>query len=474
MPRILITRRTGATALAVGIGAVVTALALSAVFGTGERIEDVATRLDTERLGDSVLIVAPHPDDETLAPGGLIAQLRRRGAKVTAVVLTSGDGFKRAASLLTTGPLTPEVYRELGRLRHAESDRALAAMDVAPADRIFLCYADGSLNTMWDRDWDPAHPHPGLNGATSPPYPYAYQAGRVYCGANLADDLRTLIEQRQPSAIVYPDANDTHHDHWAAAAFTEYAMAAARYGGARFSYLVHFGTYPSPWGYEPQAWMLPPAELRQVGTRWWSLPLDDATEREKDRTIGLYRSQLRLSHMDVYLHAFVRRNELFGTYAPASPLREEISPEPPEHDTPGDVVVLEPRLSGVASLMGPPRTVSEVRMARTPETVWLGVTTFRGSVAGLRHVVGVRLFGPDDAPSRLDITVAKGVARAARVAHNSVVPSHIDVRVTERTVWVGVPAEVFAGRDRCLVAGAALPPRARARGFRSAWRPVKL
>ncbi|HEY8509350.1 MAG TPA: PIG-L family deacetylase, partial [Steroidobacteraceae bacterium] len=43
---------------------------------------------------DSVLIVSPHPDDESLCCGGLIHTARRVGARVTVVWVTYGDGFK--------------------------------------------------------------------------------------------------------------------------------------------------------------------------------------------------------------------------------------------------------------------------------------------------------------------------------------------------------------------------------------------
>src|SRR6202044_612035 len=37
------------------------------------------------------LVLAPHPDDETLGAGGLIAKLRRAGVTVTIVAITDGE-----------------------------------------------------------------------------------------------------------------------------------------------------------------------------------------------------------------------------------------------------------------------------------------------------------------------------------------------------------------------------------------------
>src|SRR3569833_2059765 len=43
---------------------------------------------------DTVLVVAPHPDDESLCCGGLIHAARSAGARVTIVWITLGDGFR--------------------------------------------------------------------------------------------------------------------------------------------------------------------------------------------------------------------------------------------------------------------------------------------------------------------------------------------------------------------------------------------
>src|SRR5262245_13597074 len=48
---------------------------------------------------DTLLIVAPHPDDESLCCGGLIDSARRSGAAVAVVWITFGDGFRWSAML---------------------------------------------------------------------------------------------------------------------------------------------------------------------------------------------------------------------------------------------------------------------------------------------------------------------------------------------------------------------------------------
>jgi hypothetical protein len=48
--------------------------------------------LDLGQLGESVVVVAPHPDDESIACGGLIALLARRSVVVNVIIVTDGCG----------------------------------------------------------------------------------------------------------------------------------------------------------------------------------------------------------------------------------------------------------------------------------------------------------------------------------------------------------------------------------------------
>jgi LmbE family N-acetylglucosaminyl deacetylase len=62
------------------------------------------------------LVLAPHPDDETLGAGGLIAKLRTQGTPVTVVAVTDGesayDDMKRLNEIRV--PEQTEALRRLG------------------------------------------------------------------------------------------------------------------------------------------------------------------------------------------------------------------------------------------------------------------------------------------------------------------------------------------------------------------------
>lgn len=72
------------------------------------------------------LIVAPHPDDETLGAGALIATLRAQGVPVTVVAVTDGENAYDTSS---------EEREALGRVREAEQIEALQRLGVG-ADNI--------------------------------------------------------------------------------------------------------------------------------------------------------------------------------------------------------------------------------------------------------------------------------------------------------------------------------------------------
>lgn len=81
------------------------------------------------------VVIAPHPDDETLAVGGLMAVLLAAGAEVVVVAATDGEASHPASTALS-----PERLREV---RTAETTAALAALGRVEQVRFGL--PDGGL-----------------------------------------------------------------------------------------------------------------------------------------------------------------------------------------------------------------------------------------------------------------------------------------------------------------------------------------
>lgn len=124
----------------------------------------------------TLLVFAPHQDDETLGCGGLIAMKRARGAAVGVVWTTNGAG-----SHVGHPTLSPE---RLASLRRQEALAALRILGVSAADGHFLDGPDGSLATL--------------------PAPER---------ARMKESIRHLIERYDPAEVCVPFRHDMHVDH---------------------------------------------------------------------------------------------------------------------------------------------------------------------------------------------------------------------------------------------------------------------
>jgi N-acetyl-1-D-myo-inositol-2-amino-2-deoxy-alpha-D-glucopyranoside deacetylase len=457
-------------------GAVALGLTYLAVkSATSDPVPGMARALDARSLGDRILVIAPHPDDETIVTGGLIRQARAEGAEVKVVLMTVGDGYRRAAARLAKGPVTPARFLELGRLRREESSSALDVLGVPPDDRVYLAYSDGSLNSLWALRWDPNTPHVGANHRSAVPYEFARRPGATYCGASVAQDLEDIIREFGPTAVVYPDPDDRHHDHWATAAFCDYAMEAAGFTGGRYTYVAHFLHYPFPWAHLPRAYVSPPSPLLDTGTAWHSIDLPAPVQDRKRTALESYRTQMRVPDLRVYLEAFDRRNELFGTCEPRLPgLSPADTPPLVGSHEPGDRVVVQPDVGIAHRALNPPGAIKDVRLVRGPTTLWMGVRTFDATTNDLRYDFHLRLFG-GTVPGRLDVAVGPGGdPRVVRDTPDSIDPGNVDVVSDGDTVWIGMPSSVIAGRTSCMAGAETHPGPSEWVGSRSAWRVVRL
>jgi LmbE family N-acetylglucosaminyl deacetylase len=93
-----------------------------------------------------LLVVSPHPDDETLGAGGLIQRVLHAGGAVKVVFMTSGDGYPAGVAFARHTP-HPQAqdYRAYGRQRQEEAKQALATLGVATKNVVFLGFPDSGL-----------------------------------------------------------------------------------------------------------------------------------------------------------------------------------------------------------------------------------------------------------------------------------------------------------------------------------------
>ena len=88
--------------------------------------------------GRGLAIIAPHPDDETLGCGAMIARAARAGVRITVIALTDGD-----ASHPGSRRWPPTA---LARVRAAELRRALARLGAGRARVCRLGARDGNVD----------------------------------------------------------------------------------------------------------------------------------------------------------------------------------------------------------------------------------------------------------------------------------------------------------------------------------------
>jgi LmbE family N-acetylglucosaminyl deacetylase len=229
--------------------------------------------LDTLAGDGGIVVVAPHPDDESLGCAGLIAEACARGRSVRVVIVSDGCG-----SHTHSASYPPDRLRSL---RESETLEAVAALGLAPEHVRFLRLPDAHV------------PSEG---------PVAEEAA-----AAIAEAARDCAA----GAAFVTWAHDPHCDHKASAAI----VAGARLGAARlFAYPV--------WG-----WSLP--EDLEVGAAPEGYRLDVTPHLPaKAAAISAHRSQTTDLIADdptgfrlepAMLVRFARPHEIFIAMRPGMP-----------------------------------------------------------------------------------------------------------------------------------------------------------
>ncbi len=284
-----------------------------------------APQIKAPSHGDTVLIVAPHPDDETLGPGGYIKKAVKNGAKVYVVLMTYGDGYKIAAETEQGFNGKPESLIRFGKKRRLETIDALTSLGVDRDHIWFLGFPDRGISPMWIRYWKNLYRSP-LTKVTDAPYPTSYIPHIPYMGKKVFDVLSEIIEKIEPNIIFLPSPFDFHVDHWSTYSFSIAAILnliekRKMSIPAIYTYLVHYKNFPYPKGYYPKGALLPPKDMSIYKTRWRSY---DITDVEKDKKEAILKYKTQLIFLKRLLLSFVRTNELWGEVPEFSLENEEM------------------------------------------------------------------------------------------------------------------------------------------------------
>jgi LmbE family N-acetylglucosaminyl deacetylase len=200
--------------------------------------------------GACLLVVAPHPDDESLAAGGLIQRAIGAGARVHIVFVTDGDNNPWPQRLLETRVRIGARERERwGARRRGEADRALHELGAERAAVHRLGWPDGGVT------W------------------------------KLVDETvaaiaqwRTLLHEIAPTLMVLPDLADGHPDHSALHVLLELVLDGMPEASrpSCLCYLLHGHAVPDP--------------ARQL-----IFELNETEQVRKRKAIHAHRSQMALS-----------------------------------------------------------------------------------------------------------------------------------------------------------------------------------
>ena len=217
-----------------------TRLALGRVFALALRIHSRPYKPE-----GPVVVVAPHPDDETLGCGGLVAHLARSGASVHTMFLSDGEASHPAHPLLSPP--------ELALRRKDEALAALAVLGIKEPQNsaVFLGAPDGQLDRLLTAD-----------------------------RRRVVDAVTAQIQTLNPKVVLAPYRLGGSTEHTAANSLVRAALAAA--GGG------HLLEYPV-W-----AWWNPlrlRTQLRFSADNL-RLPLDRALWESKRRALACHRTQI--------------------------------------------------------------------------------------------------------------------------------------------------------------------------------------
>lgn len=235
------------------------------------------------------VVIAPHPDDETLGCGATILAKRAAGTAVRVVIVTDGRR-SHSAEIISSD--------ELAAMRAAEAAEACALLGVTEADVVQMGWADSTLD------------------------------GRV---EELSRCLGAAIAEFGPAEVFVPSVLEAHPDHRAVSQAVRRLLLSGPTTWRAVEYPIDLPAAAAARllvrGGEP---------LRQGGRRRWVratarpelVAADPTVLAAKRRAILAYRSQTRplvegaaaaLSVHDVA--KFLRRYEVFWPVQPGGPRR---------------------------------------------------------------------------------------------------------------------------------------------------------
>jgi LmbE family N-acetylglucosaminyl deacetylase len=229
---------------------------------TVDAIESIASSTTISQQFQRTLLIAPHPDDDALAAGGLVQHVVETSQRLEVVFVTDGESNRWPQRLrYRKWRITAEERVAWAAMRRDEARCSLEYLGVPRSAATFLGRPDGRLTELM-------------------------RAG----DRGLLDVLRRIISAFQPTLIVSPSVTDLHDDH-RATAHTVHLAALSASAVPIVTYVVHGD----------------PGESRRA----FRVELTRSQRERKRAAIACHRSQLVLSRRRFL--AYADRSESFNT-----------------------------------------------------------------------------------------------------------------------------------------------------------------
>jgi LmbE family N-acetylglucosaminyl deacetylase len=279
------------------------------------------------KRNDRVLILAPHPDDETIGCAGIIQEALSKGAQVKVVYLTNGD-HNQVAFIVYEKRLTLRKgeFIHMGEVRRKEAIKAMRLLGLTEKDLIFLGYPDFGTLTIFSQYWQTKKPFRSLlTRISNVPYRGNMSFQAPYKGESILNDLESVLLEYKPNKIFVSHPADTNPDHKALYLFLQIALRDLNKKISDphvYPYLIHCVGWPIPRHYHPELSLEPPKQFSKSQIKWLEFSLTPEQLNKKYQTILSYKSQTESSAF--YLLSFARKNELFGDY-PEIELQRQVS-----------------------------------------------------------------------------------------------------------------------------------------------------
>ncbi|MEN6350997.1 MAG: PIG-L family deacetylase [Syntrophomonas sp.] len=207
-----------------------------------------------------VLVLIPHPDDESLGIGAFIHMCCQAGASVRLVLVSDGN------------------RQGLCDLRYEEFRAAANDLGVAASDLRFWGLPDGSL--------------------------------RLYQAA-IEDQLEQEIGHYLPDLIIYPHPDDRHQDHCILGRSVERTLTRAhQFGIQAYAYLIHYNFYQLAALFSKH--LFPPHSMPDNNDDWQMIILSPEAHQAKHSALLKYRSQRRNPFLYPLFRVSLRNNELLS------------------------------------------------------------------------------------------------------------------------------------------------------------------